>query len=54
VFSASKDYHEVMRMRLKSQLTSGSHQKIFKIDIFKDALFSEIFIDLLTAANENK
>lgn len=54
VFSASKDYHDVMRIRLKSQLTSGSHQKIFKIDIFKDALFSEIFIDLLTAANESK
>lgn len=54
VFSAGKDYHDVIRMRLKSQLTSGSHQKIFKIDIFQDPHFAEIFIDLLTAANEHK
>ncbi|CBA28296.1 hypothetical protein ACMSX5_001676 [Cronobacter turicensis] len=54
IFSAGKDYHDVMRMRLKSQLTSGSHQKIFKIDIFQSPFFAKIFIDLLNAANENK
>lgn len=51
VFSAGEDMHDVTRMRLKSQLTSGSHQKIYKIDIFKDSLFAGIFNDLISSAN---
>ncbi|OHY64423.1 hypothetical protein BB778_20585 [Pluralibacter gergoviae] len=50
VFSAGDDIHDVMKLRLKSQLTSGSHQKIYKIDIFKDSLFAGIFNDLISAA----
>lgn len=50
VFSAGKDMHDVVKMRLKSQLTSGSHQKIYKIDISRDSLFAGIFNDLISSA----
>lgn len=51
VFSVGTDIHDVMKLRLKSQLTSGSHQKIYKLDIFKDSLFAGIFNDLIRSAN---
>lgn len=53
IFSAGNDLHDIRKMRLKSQLTSGSHQKIYKIDISKDSLFIEIFNDLITSAKES-
>ncbi len=53
ILSSGKDIHDVRRLRLVSQLTSGSHQKIYKIDIPKDPLFAGIFNDLISSAKEN-
>lgn len=53
VLSKGKDMHDARRMRLLSQLKSGSHQKIYKIDISKDSLFAGIFNDLISASKEN-
>ncbi len=50
VFSIGENYNDVRRIRLKSQLKSGSHQKIYKIEISQDALFRDIFNDLIAAA----
>ncbi|WP_329906871.1 hypothetical protein [Serratia quinivorans] len=50
VFSIGKDYNDLRKIRLKSQLKSGSHQKIYKIEISQDALFRDIFNDLISAA----
>ena len=53
VFTIGKNYHDIRRMRLRSQLTSGSHQKIYKLEISKDALLAEIFNDMIVSAKCN-
>ncbi|EMJ5422695.1 hypothetical protein RFI10_004265 [Klebsiella aerogenes] len=53
ILPIGKDLHDIRRMRLLSQLTSGSHQKIYKIDIPNDSLFTEIFNDLIYSAKEH-
>lgn len=43
VFYASEDYYDARTTRLNSQLTSGSHQKIQKVEITKDKILAEMF-----------
>lgn len=52
IFSSGKNIHEVISLRLKSQLRSGSHQKICKIDIPNDSHFRDVFNNLIISTQD--
>lgn len=43
VFYPGENYYDARTTRLNSQLTSGSHQKIQKVEVSKDRMLSEMF-----------
>lgn len=43
VFSPGESYHDARATRLNSQLTSGSHQKILKVELAKDKVLAGMF-----------
>lgn len=52
-FFSGNDIHSARALKLQSQLTKGSHQKILKIEIASNHNLRTIFNNLITVSREN-
>jgi hypothetical protein len=54
VFAPGKNLFDMKKMRFKSQLVKGSHQKVMKIEIMESELLRNAFGNLFTAIDSAK